>query len=168
MDNTSKKIMQSFVEKYLEDKKLTILDVGSFNVNGSYNRYFQNPKWKYTGADIVDGKNVDVVFKEPYNWQFKDNSFDVVISGQTFEHIEYPWLTIKEIERVMKPGGVGCIIAPSEGYEHRYPLDCWRFMPDGFRALAKWAGLEVIDVYKEDNNIWKPLILIFKKHDSKF
>ena len=29
--------------------------------------------------------------------------------------------------------------APSRGPEHRYPNDCWRFYPDGYRALAKYA-----------------------------
>ncbi|MEM1725222.1 MAG: methyltransferase domain-containing protein, partial [Thermoplasmata archaeon] len=42
------------------------------------------------------------VVKDPYNWiEIEDSSVDVVISGQAFEHIEYPWLTIKEIYRVL-------------------------------------------------------------------
>ena len=166
MDNTSKKIMQSFVDRYLEDKELIILDVGSLNVNGTYGKCLRNPKWKYIGADIVPGPNVDVVLKYPHLWQeFRDNSFDVVISGQTLEHVEYPWEVIKEIERVMKPGGIGCIIVPSSGYEHGYPIDCWRYMPDGLRALANWAGLEILEVTKDDSpdSIWKLTTLIFKK-----
>lgn len=164
MDNNSKKIMQSFVDKYLKDEELSILDVGSLNVNGTYGKSFNNPKWKYIGADIIAGPNVDVVIRYPYIWrEFPDNSFDVVISGQTFEHIEFPWLTIKEIERVMKPGAIGCIIVPSSGYEHGYPVDCWRFMPDGLRALCGWAGLEVIEINKSEEGIWKLTTLIFKK-----
>lgn len=155
--------MSKFIETYLDkNQKLKILDVGSLNVNGSYRGLFNNPGWEYTGMDIVDGKNVDVVV-EPYRWPFIDKCFDVVISGQTFEHVEFPWLTIKEIERVMKPGAMGCLIAPSAGYEHRYPLDCWRIFPDGFRALAKWAKLNVIDSYIDQKGIWKLTILIFNK-----
>ena len=29
--------------------------------------------------------------------------------------------------------------------EHRYPVDCYRYYPDGFRALAKWGGFQVIN-----------------------
>ena len=29
--------------------------------------------------------------------------------------------------------------------EHRYTLDCYRYLPDGFKALAKWAGFQVIN-----------------------
>lgn len=46
-----------------------------------------------------------------------------------------------EISRVLKDEGMACIIAPSGGVEHRYPLNCWRFYPDGFKALAKYSGL---------------------------
>ena len=98
-----------------------------------------------SGLDMTDGKNVDVVAKDPYKFPLESNSFDLVISGQAFEHIEFPWLTIREIERVLKPGGFAIIIAPSSGAEHRYPNDCWRFYPDGMRALGKWAKLDCME-----------------------
>lgn len=69
-----------------------------------------------------------------------------MISGNAFEHIEYPWLTICEIYRILKYGGFVCIIAPNSLYEHRYPVDCYRYYSDGFRALAKWGGFEIINV----------------------
>jgi SAM-dependent methyltransferase len=94
---------------------------------------------------MIAGQNVDVVAKDPYKFPLESNSFDLVISGQAFEHIEFPWLTIREIERVLKPGGFAIIIAPSSGPEHRYPNDCWRFYPDGMRALGKWASLDCIE-----------------------
>ena len=164
MDNASKRIMRSFVEEYLPDKELVIVDVGSLNVNGTYHGSLQNPKWKYIGLDIVPGKNVDLVVKDPYIWaELPENYADFVISGQTLEHVEFPWLTIKEIQRVLKPGGMACIIAPSAGYEHRYPVDCWRILPDGFRALAKWAGLKVITINKEEKSLWNLVSIICQK-----
>ena len=176
MHKTSMENMRRFVENHLSKRKndkLIILDLGSQNINGTYKQFFKNENWKYLGVDIENGDNVDVVIHDIYNWkEFKDNSIDIVISGQTFEHIEYIWQTIAEIGRIMKPGGIGCLIAPSSGPEHRYPVDCWRIYPDGFRALAKYAGLEVIDVYVtsdkialtvDKKNIWKDTVLIFKK-----
>lgn len=85
--------------------------------------------------------------KDSYCWDcLPDESFDYIISGQAFEHIEYPWLTIKEIYKKLKPGGIVCITAPSAGPEHKYPYDCYRYYSDGFAALAKWAGLTVINI----------------------
>lgn len=41
---------------------------------------------------------------------------------------------------------------PSSGPEHRYPVDCWRFYPDGMRAFAKIARLHCIEVYTDWDN----------------
>ena len=79
-------------------------------------------------------------------------SVDLIVSGQVFEHMEYFWLTWREMARVVKPGGLIFLIAPSRGPEHRYPVDCWRYYPDGYRALARYGGFEVLDVHTD----WQP------------
>lgn len=179
MHTSSMDKMKAFRDKYLEAKKnnhIVILDIGAqeVHVNGSYKPLFSDQKnWKYQGADMVPGNNVDIVLTDPYDWsQIKSNSVDVVISGQAFEHIEYFWITMLEIARVLKPGGLCCIVAPSSGYEHRYPVDCWRFYPDGFSALAKYAKLDVLEsytqwedspLYDEHTNCWHDSALIAQK-----
>lgn len=122
-----------------------VLDIGSYDQNGTYKELFRDMEVSYTGLDMAMGPNVDIVPKDVYQWsEIKSQTFDLVISGQAFEHIEYPWLTIKEIERILKPSGLCIIIAPNAGVEHKAPLDCYRFFPDGLEALAKWAGLAVL------------------------
>ena len=107
--------MEKFKENYLDpNKKLKILDIGSNDVNGSYQSIFSEPNWNYEGADIESGKNVDILLPNPYDWKaIKSNCYDVVISGQAFEHIEYFWITILQINRILKLGGIACIIAHS-------------------------------------------------------
>lgn len=175
MHKTSYDNMNKFVDKYLNNltqQKLTIIDLGSQDVNGSYKPLFDNPNWNYIGLDITQGNNVDIVVKDIYNWkEFDSNSVDVLVSGQALEHIEYFWKTFKEIFRVLRHGGIFCIIAPSSGPEHHFPVDCWRFFPDGLRAVSKYAGLEVLEVYNcwndpnfsEEENLWKDTVLIGKK-----
>lgn len=130
-----------------EKEKVKVLDVGSYDVNGSYKGIFQEQRYVYTGLDMCAGPNVDVIPGDIYHWkELGDNQFDLVISGQAFEHIEYPWLTIKEIARVMTPSGFCMITAPSAAPEHRYPTDCYRYFSDGLTALAKWADLKPLHV----------------------
>jgi len=138
---------RELVEKNFPQDKIKILDVGSYGVNGTYKEIFCNTeKYLYTGLDVNPGPNVDYVPVDPYRWpELQDEAFDVIISGQAFEHIEYPWLIVEEMNRVLKKNGLICIVAPSRGPEHKYPVDCWRYYPDGFRALAKWVNLEVLD-----------------------
>lgn len=138
--------MEWFVNTFLavnnSPEKTTVLDVGSYDVNGTYKEWFPEEKYKYCGLDMSPGPNVDICPKNPYDWaEIGDNTFDTVISGQAFEHIEFFWITMAEIARVVRPGGIVCIIAPRGFDEHRYPVDCYRFLPDGMVALARYAGL---------------------------
>jgi len=48
--------------------------------------------------------------------------------------------------RVLKEGGVICIIAPRDVPRHRYPVDCYRFDVDGMIALARYTNLELLHV----------------------
>ena len=175
MHQSSLDKMLAFRKKYLagkEDEPLLILDLGSMDVNGSYRRCFGDSRWTYRGIDMAAGKNVDIVLKDPYNWrEIKSGSADVVVSGQAFEHIEFFWLTMLEIARVLKPEGLCCLIAPSGGPEHRYPIDCWRYYPDGFAALARFASLEVSEIYSQNgttgysdgSDMWQDTVLVCRK-----
>jgi SAM-dependent methyltransferase len=105
--------MRAFRKKYLagrEGEPLLILDLGSLDVNGSYKGYFGESCWTYRGIDLSKGPNVDIVLDDPYHWrEVESGSADVVISGQAFEHIEFFWLTMLEIARVLKPQGLCCL-----------------------------------------------------------
>jgi SAM-dependent methyltransferase len=124
---------------------LSILDVGSRNVNGTYRPLFAN--CKYTGVDIAAGPCVDVVMTEEFKIPFGDNEFDVVVSGQCLEHCRNPFKLVEEMGRVVKVGGWVFLVAPSVMIIHRYPLDCFRFLPDGMKAMMEFAGLKTEKAY---------------------
>lgn len=148
MHKSSMLRMKYFADHYVVGGKgKKILDVGSYDVNGCYKEIFSNIDIEYIGLDIEEGNNVNVVVKKLYCWDsLKDESFDYIISGQAFEHIEYPWLTMQEIYRKLKPDGIICIIAPNGLGEHRFPKDCYRYYADGMNAMASWAGFKIIEV----------------------
>lgn len=173
--------MAEFRSRYLEPRRhepLTVIDLGSADLNGSYRQLFAAPPWRYLGVDLVPGENVDIVLRDPYHWrELGSDSIDVVVSGQTFEHTEFFWETMLEIARVLKPNGMCCIIAPSCGPEHRFSRDCWRIFADGFSAVARYAGLEVVDVqtqwgdlpdYDSESNKWHDSVLIARKPERPF
>ena len=153
-----------FRDNFIEGKdNLTIMELGSMDWNGEIRSYFKNNN--YIGCDLEIGDNVDVVLERPYEWDmFHDNFFDVVLSANTFEHIQYPWLTIKEVARVLKPEGLFCISVPQDCPEHKSPLDCYRYYPDGLRALATWAGLETIEVYRTLGEKWTDCMIVGRKN----
>jgi SAM-dependent methyltransferase len=72
-----------------------------------------------------------------------DGRFDIVVSGQVIEHVRQPWIWVKELARVCKPGGLVLTVNPVSWPYHEAPIDCWRIYPDGMRALCEDAGLTV-------------------------
>ncbi|MCO6400009.1 MAG: methyltransferase domain-containing protein, partial [Verrucomicrobia bacterium] len=143
--------MQWFLDHYasrIPHENVRVLDVGSYDVNGSYKHLFGDPKYHYTGLDMAEGPNVDIVLRNPYDWHsIESDSFDVVISGQAFEHIEFFWKIMEEMTRVLKKGGLLCLIAPNGFPEHRYPVDCYRFFTDGMLALARYVSIEPLHAH---------------------
>lgn len=75
----------------------------------------------------------------------------------------------------LKIGGGMCIIALSSGPMHNFPLDCYRYCPDGMVALAHYAHLEVLEVFTNyDKEIypymdmdWKDTVLIARKPNNR-
>ncbi len=143
--------MQWFADNYaskMPGSEIKVLDVGSYDVNGSYKHIFDSAKYRYTGMDMEAGPNVDLVLANPYDWSsIETDSYDVVISGQAFEHIEFFWKTMEEMTRVLKKDGLLCVIVPNNISEHRYPVDCYRFFTDGMMALARYVSLEPLHAH---------------------
>lgn len=144
--------MSLCVERYLDkNKHHDVVDLGSRlgTAKGlSHRDLLAGYDFTYTGVDIRSGPNVDVVMKEYYRIPVKSNSADLLISGQAFEHIPFFWASLLEIARVLKPGGYAFITAPSRGHIHSV-YDCYRYYPDGFRAMARFAKLKLREAHTD-------------------
>lgn len=126
--------MQGMLDS-IDGDDLQVLDVGSLDVNGTYRPMVEAREWHYTGLDMAAGRNVDIVTNDPFSYPLESNAYDVVISGSTMEHVTAIWRWVPELVRVLKPGGWLCVVTHVSFPEHRYPVDCWRIMPDGMRYL---------------------------------
>lgn len=145
MHSSSIRNLERFFKIYLDKfENPKILDLGGaklgnqvsgLNIIKKFNRKFQ-----YVTCDIDPYKSVDIVLKNPYSFdEIKENSFDIVLSVSTFEHIEFFWLTYLQILKVLKNDGIFYLNTPSNGVFHRWSKDCWRFYPDSGLALVEWG-----------------------------
>jgi SAM-dependent methyltransferase len=60
-----------------------VLEVGSLDINGSVRHFFDSTE--YVGVDVAPGPCVDLVGKGE-ELDYPDNSFDVTVSVECFEH----------------------------------------------------------------------------------
>jgi hypothetical protein len=88
--------------------------------------------------DVEPGRNVDIVGYEGLG------VYDVVISGQVMEHVPHPWEWLTDLAKLYRR--YICIIAPNTWPEHRWPLDTYRYYPDGMRALFEYAGIPEVEI----------------------
>ncbi len=159
MDKCFRRYVKGGALEQLE--RITVLDVGGADVNGSFRQVFKGPKFHYLTCDLRAAPGVSIVLEDPYRLPLDDASVDLVLSGQMLEHCEFFWLAFTEMMRVVKPGGYLFLIAPSGGPVHRHPVDCYRFYPDAFRALARYANCELVDLWQDERPPWNDLVGVF-------
>lgn len=111
-----------------------VLEVGSYNVNGSLRSHVQSMKpAQYLGIDLQSGPDVDyaVDFCAMTSQQVKDlwpEPFDLVISTEMLEHAGHWRAAINNMKAVLKPGGWLLLTTRGVGFpRHGYPSDYWRF-----------------------------------------
>lgn len=77
---------------------------------------------------------------------FTDETFALVISQETLEHVRTPLDSVEEVHRVLVPGGFFyCQLPFILGY-HPGPNDYWRFTVEGIRELVERCGFSVEEV----------------------
>ncbi len=95
----------------------------------------------YVNLDLIAAEGVDVV-ADVEQLPFPDGVFQRVECDAVLEHVRHPERAMREIERVLAPGGQARVVAPFCHPFHEYPRDYHRFTPDGLKLLA--GGLEVV------------------------
>ncbi len=70
-------------------------------------------------------------------------SVDVILLFQAMTDVPYPVEVLKEVKRVLKPGGKLLVFESMAYPEHDAPDDFYRLMPEGLRVLAADAGLHL-------------------------
>jgi SAM-dependent methyltransferase len=78
------------------------------------------------------------------NDSLADGSYDYVVCTEVLEHTLRPFDAIKEIRRILKPGGLLFMTVPFNFRIHGPLPDCWRFTEHGLRAILE--GFEILEL----------------------
>ena len=94
-----------------------VLEVGSYDVNGSVRRIFSDAAL-YIGIDLCEGPGVDRVASGS-TLDLPDESLDIVLSCECFEHDPAWDSTFANMFRMLRPGGALIFTCASTGrHEH--------------------------------------------------
>ena len=85
---------------------------------GPFRKFFQKlPHYhtSYFWNDVEPGESREgVQCQDLMNLTHEDNSFDLVLSSDIFEHVRKPFAGFQEVNRVLKPGGFHIFSIPSD------------------------------------------------------
>ncbi len=127
-------------------KDLDVLDVGCGRK--PFYPFFKAIARSYTGTDIMpDNPMVDRVCPVEA-LAVEDESADVVICLSVLEHVDDPAQAVRELYRVVRPGGV--VFATTHGCFpwHPYPQDHWRWTQTGLPLLfRKYGGFREVRLF---------------------
>lgn len=71
-------------------------------------------------------------------------AFDFVVCTEVLEHTLQPFDAVRELWRVLRPGGLLFLTVPFNLRIHGPLPDCWRFTEHGLRAILRdWELLEL-------------------------
>lgn len=101
--------------------------------------------WDVETLDIAPAPGVDHVGTAEQT-DLGDGSFDLVLCTQVIEHTLDPYAAMRELFRVVRPGGYLLWTVPHIWFYHPHPTDNWRFTPEGVVRISKVAGFEVVEL----------------------
>lgn len=116
---------------------------------------FDNDKEALKEAKAKLSKKIKFIQGDLHKMPFKDNLFDKVVLSEVLEHLEKDGVAVKEIFRILKPGGILVISVPSQNFPFLWDPVNW-LLQNFFGTYIKsgfWSG------------IWSGHLRLYQKKD---
>lgn len=155
-----------FVGRYATLDDISVIEVGSRDINGSVRCHFPAATW--TGLDLYPGPSVDIVTDALDHTPV--DQVDLVVICEVFEHCPYWGEVLHHIESWLKPRGRLIVTCAGPGRETHSAIDGGVLHPDEHYAnitqdeLAEelhYAGY--VEIQVSGNEHWRDTYAIATK-----
>jgi SAM-dependent methyltransferase len=115
-----------------------LIDIGCGN---SPFRHLLDPaRTQYQGIDVKVAanfgyQNPDTIYYDGQVIPFPDDSFDGVLCTEVLEHVPEAGAFVREMHRVLKPGGLALVTLPWSARFHYQPYDYHRYTPTSLQLI---------------------------------
>lgn len=139
-----RKAQYAFMKEHIsqECKKGLLLDIGSGPQQ--FGDLYEN--YQKTTIDFAPYQGIDVVYDMGKGLPFESDTYDIVVSTNTFEHIYNCKELIKECYRVTKKSGLLVGSTPFQLCVHQEPHDYFRYTSFALEKMMIDAGYSDITV----------------------
>jgi SAM-dependent methyltransferase len=120
MNRETKKFVRS-----LSPETLSVLEISGYRW-GEWMPFGRYQSVRYPAFDICQS--------------ILDETFDLIIAEQVFEHLQWPYRAGKNVYQMLAPGGHFLITTPFLIRVHRAPIDCSRWTETGMKHFLAECG----------------------------
>ncbi|MGH1398892.1 MAG: class I SAM-dependent methyltransferase [Alphaproteobacteria bacterium] len=128
LETETKKIKKTLPQNY---------KIISFGAGGAINKTLKDNGLNITQIDIDPARNPDIVGDICDLKTIKDDSIDAAFVMEVLEHVKDPFAAMKELKRIVKPGGQLILSTPFIFPIHDAPHDYFRYTKFGLQHLLK-------------------------------
>lgn len=153
-DQLSYSLRRQYVDEYLLaelaklDPDTRLLDLGGVKLGRRGRANAREQVRNVTAANLVRDKGLDVQ-ADAAALPFAGESYAAVLCSEVLEHVRDPLTVLRQIERVLQPGGVVLITVPFLFRQHGDPSDYGRYTEWYWGEHLRELGFEAIQIEKQ-------------------